>query len=221
MVRPLRKGELGIQGNQGEWLIYDEKTGNATPEIPQGLQLARVPLLVSISDQGPNNMAALNYLQYSSESLMIHAQWDPFHRAWNDLKQGMKKCSWQAWKVVLQLTVVANLPYGPFESGTWFYKKQARLKEYLDAKTIHSSSWREFQHLICLEQRRAEPRNDEEAQELLHSLKHLPSFMEKGPLVKLMRWFSFFESMMFMDGQFWFTKLILSDTSLGGPEEEE
>lgn len=53
-----------------------------------------------------------------------------------------------------------------------------------------------------------EPRTGEEALSLFSSLKSLDSWTQKGPLVKLMRWFSFFESMAFMEGEFICTKML-------------
>lgn len=43
-----------------------------------------------VSDQGPKNLAALNYIQYSDAAL-VHCQFDSFHRAWNDIKLAARR----------------------------------------------------------------------------------------------------------------------------------
>ena len=224
LCRALGKHEVRIPSDNGTtFFIYDEKAHELRPQIPPGMDLGKTPLLLSISDQGPVNLSALNFLQYSSNALLMACQFDVFHRGWNDLKLALKKVtSCRAWKTLLQLTVVANLPYGPFGSSQWFFKLKSRLEEYLATHTYESPSWERIQHLICQEQRRVEPRNNEEAEQLFMSLRKMPSFIEKGPLIKLMRWFSFFESIVFLEGQFWARKLILQEgSSSQDPHEDE
>ena len=68
----------------------------------------------------------------------------------------------------------------------------------------------------------SEPSGMEEAQALFDSLRSLDSFETKGPLVKLMRWFSWFESMTFLEGELWLTKMVLeSSTGQKGDESEQ
>ena len=59
-----------------------------------------------------------------------------------------------------------------------------------------------------------EPSTSEGVRELFQGLEQMRSFNAKGPLVKLMRWFSFFESNVFYQGDLWATKMILEDKSL-------
>ena len=61
----------------------------------------------------------------------------------------------------------------------------------------------------CQERRIPEPSTLEESHALFDSMRSLESFQQKGPLIKLMRWFSFFESMVFHAGEMWATKMIL------------
>ena len=114
----------------------------------------------------------------------------------------LKSCAGDGWRTVLELTLVANMNYSPFGSGSWFFKKKAKLQDFLMTRGVNSHAWNNFQHLICQERRLSEPSNLEEAQELFTEMASLQSFATKGPLVKLMRWFSFFESMAFLDGEF-------------------
>lgn len=47
----------------------------------------------SISNQGPQNMFALNFLQYSDNALLRTCLYDPFHREWNDIKRACKRAN--------------------------------------------------------------------------------------------------------------------------------
>lgn len=209
--RPLSVVEYRLTARDGTKWIQNERDGTLIPEIPQGMDLGALPILVSMSDQGPNIIGAANYLQYSSSALMFVALFDPFHRAWNDLKAALKRTSCQAWRCVLELTLVANLNYGPFGSSAWHWKKKAKLENYLATKGIHHDSWSAYQHHICKERRIQEPATMEDSEELFASLASMQSFENKGPLIKLMRWFSWFESMSWYEGELWATKMVLED----------
>lgn len=50
-------------------------------------------------------------------------------------------------------------------------------------------------------------------------MKELSSFQQKGPFVKLMRWFSFFEAMAFHSGDLFAMKMVLEDSDMN-PEED-
>ena len=219
ICRPLTADEFRLAGPDGTMWIQNEQTNEIVPEIPQGLDLATVACLVSISDQGPNIIGAANYLQYSSNALMFLALFDPYHRAWNDLKTALKRSKCTGWKTVLELTLVANLNYGPFNSSTWHYKKKARLEDFVTTRSASDPAWQKYLHLICKERKVAEPTSHQESQELFDSIKNLDSINTKGPLIKLMRWFSFFESMAFYEGELWCTKMIL-ESSLDQEEEK-
>ncbi len=209
--RPLKVDEFRLTGPDGKHYIQNTTTKELVPEVPLQLDLGSLPCLISISDQGPNIIGATNYLQYSENAALFLALFDPFHRAWNDMKAALKRTQCSAWKTVLELTLVANLNYGPFGTSAWHWKKKARLEDFLMTRNAAHSSWRQFQHLICKERRMAEPATVEEQHCLFDSLRALDSFQTKGPLIKLMRWFSWFESMSFYSGELWATKMILQD----------
>lgn len=219
ICRPLTADEFRLAAPDGTMWIKNIETNAIVPEIPQGLDLGTVACLVSISDQGPNIIGAANYLQYSSNAPMFLAVFDPYHRAWNDLKTALKRSKCTGWKTVLELTLVCNLNYGPFNSSTWHYKKKARLEEFVTTRSASDPMWQKYIHLICKERRIPEPTSHQESQDLFESLKNMDSINAKGPLVKLMRWFSFFESMAFYEGELWCTKMIL-EGSLEQNEEQ-
>ena len=218
--KPLSANELRIQQN-GAWWIVNTVDNTATLQIPAGLDMGKIPALVSISDQGPSNLAALNFLQYSESALMLSCQYDPFHRAWNDIKLAARRGRSYPWKTMLELTLVYNLPYGPFGSGSWHSRKQDCLKDFLAENSAASGIFQDHLPLICRELGIQEPQNAAQQQDLFDSLANLRSFCEKGPLVKLMRWFSFFESAVFYSGELWCTRMILLSEGNRYEDEEE
>ena len=219
-LQPLKAGEMRVQV-EGRWFIVNQAAQTAMPQVPEGLNMADLPLLVSVSDQGPNNMAALNYLQFSDNAILCTCLFDCFHRAWNDIKLACKKASSYPWRTILELTLVYNLPYGPFGSGTWFGRKQDCLQDFLSQHSARSPLFQEHLPLICRELGINEPQNLPEQQDLFDRLGSLNSFLTKGPLVKLMRWFSFFESATFYSGELWATKMVLASSSAQKSDEEE
>ncbi len=51
----------------------------------------------------------------------------------------LKRSTCSAWRVVLELTLVANINYGPFRSST-----RARLEQFLLTKTVNHPLWQNF-----------------------------------------------------------------------------
>jgi hypothetical protein len=141
-----------------------DEDGHVKRQLPDGLDLGSIPCLVSTSDQGPNNVAALNFCMFSNQTLLFWSTWDPFHRCWNDIKSSFKKSLAPAWRCVLEMALVCNLNYGPFGSSTWFYKKRTKMEHFLLTCPHTSSHWMQYQHLICMERRVPEPSNAEESQ---------------------------------------------------------
>ena len=217
-LAPLKPGEVRVKGADGRWYIGGEEEG-FVPQIPFHLDLSQMPCLISISDQGPQNMPALNYIQYSENALVCHCLFDAFHRAWNDIKLATKRATSYPYRTILELTVVYNLAYGPFGSGSWFKRKVDCLQDFLHETSVDSAIFQEHLPLICRELNIDEPHSQEGQEQLLNRLAHLRSFNEKGPLVKLMRWFSYFESALFYEGELFATRMILQ--KCGGQFEDE
>ena len=220
ICRPLAVDEIKFVGPDGEVYIHNERTGGTYPQIPPHLDIAKIPMLHSVSDQGPNNVASLNFAMFSSHALLFWATWDPYHRAWNDIKLCLKRAQCSAWRVVLEYTLIANINYGPFGQGSWYFKKKAKLEQFLLTSSIDSPLWQRLQHLIANERRMAEPKTREESECLLDSMRFMNTILVKGPLVKLMRWFSWFEAMLHYAGEFYCTKLIILHGEDEGQVEE-
>ena len=225
VARPLKQGETRICCN-GIWYIVGP--GDLIrPEVPAHMNLAELPALVSCSDQGPSNTASLNFLQFAGEGLMVQVQYDCFHRSWNDIKLSAKRARSYPWSTILKLVVLFNINYSPFGSGAFFYKKQSVLQNFMETRTFKDPSFQAAIFNICRERGIPEPVSQQEEEELFNSLPHMTNMIKKGPLIKLLRWMSFFEVALEWKGDIWATKLVLQsdsgdpDQNLDGNEVEE
>ena len=220
LARPLRDGETRVCCN-GIWYIVGP--GDLVrPEVPAHMDLATLPALVSCSDQGPSNTASLNFIQFAGEGLMVQVQYDCFHRGWNDVKLSAKKAKGYPWSVILKLVVLFNMNYSSFGSGAFFYKKQSVLQNFMETRTFRDPSFQAAIFNICRERGIPEPESLQEEEELFNSLPHMTNMIKKGPLIKLLRWMSFFEVALEWKGDMWATKLILqSDIEPDQPLEDQ
>ena len=221
ILRPLLKQELLLPQPNGRPLVHNTVTQLTYPMVPPALQLSQLPLLVSISDQGPVNVPALNYLMYSEESLLVTSQWDCYHRTWNDLKLAGKRAAGGVWKTILRLSLLFNVNYGPYGSGGWFAKKRSCLEEFLLQNNSDSYCFANYASVIARERRIREPQHEQDCEALFETLKHLQNFNTKGPLVKLMRWFSWFETACWWEGEHFATRMILEEMGAKTEGKEE
>ena len=65
-----------------ESIGYTTRTDTLVRQIPQGIRLDDTPILLSVSDQGPMNVPALDMLTYHAK-LCIQCQWDGHRRVWH------------------------------------------------------------------------------------------------------------------------------------------
>ena len=223
IARPLVGQELMVRGPDGRpWVVHAKHGFTPIPMVADSVDLQQLPLLCSVSDQGPSNVPALNYLMYSQSALLLFAQYDIFHRCWNDVKAAGKKSLCGGWSCILQLTLLYNVNFGPFGSGQWMHRKRTCLEEFLQLHTIDSDVFQKYKAFIAMERRVPEPDSIEDQQALFESLGRLQNFNLKGPLVKLARWFSWWESSTHWQGECWASKMILEamGETIGGEEEE-
>ena len=227
LARPLKSSEARVMAADGRFYLVDTKKNQCLAEIDTSVSLSKIKILISISDQGPMNMSSLNFMLYSEHAHMMLCLWDPYHRAWNDVKSAAKRARGGVWKAILELVCLFNLNYGPWGSGQWWYTKRALLEELLASTTLQSEVWIRYEELICHERRQPVPTDEKDRLDLLNSLGGIQNCVIKGPLVKLMRWFSLFECCLFWKNDFFATRLVLeqqsghADMSQGGEEEDE
>ena len=209
ILRAVGQDEVRVKGRDGKQYFLNTKDNTFKPLIPPQLSMKDVPILHSISDQGPLNMSALSFLSYSRNSLMVHTSWDPYHRGWNDVKGAAKKVSFPAYRCILELVVFFNVNFGPYQSQQWWWRKRAMLEAFLTRETWRGSTWNSFVHMIATEKRIEEPHLQDEQEALFNQLRAVPNFVGKGGAVKLMRWFSFFEACAEWEGYMVMTKMVM------------
>ena len=157
ILRAVGQNEVRVKGRDGKQYLLNTKDNTIKPVIPPQLSMKDVPILHSISDQGPLNMSALSFLSFSRNSLMIHTSWDPYHRGWNDVKGAAKKVSFPAYRCILELVTFFNVNFGPFQSQQWWWRKRAMLEAFLTKETWRGETWNSYVHMIAAEKRMEEP----------------------------------------------------------------
>ena len=195
----------------GVYWIVNTRTGSKALQLPKNFSIHRTPILCSITDQGGINRAGLDYLVWKL-GMSIHVGFDPYHRSWNDVKLSLKASRGDLFKCLLAYSLLYNVNYGPFNSKAWFDKKRQRATELLEASSAHTEPFLSFIPFICMERQIPEPATPGDREKLFQSMKDLNSIRSLGPVVKLMRFFSFFQSENFYDGEVWMTKLIMLES---------
>ena len=113
------------------------------------------------------------------------------------------------WRCILELCILFNSNYGPFNTSQWYYQKRCLLEDFLKTVTLESPSWQKYEELICHERRQKVPADREDRLELLRSMGRITNFTKKGPTAKLMRWFSLCECCLFWQHDWYATKMVL------------
>ena len=93
-------------------------------------------MLSVCADQGGSGLPALLFLAGELKLRML-PMWDPFHRAWRDWQLAVQGAG--LWPVVLETTVVMNLPHGPWLNTSFFHRIQESMVQYM-----RSNSAQEF-----------------------------------------------------------------------------
>ena len=179
-------------------------------QLPENFNIHTCPLLTSMSDQGGINRAGLDYLAYKL-GIPISIQWDCFHRGWNDIKHCLKDSKGQLFKVMLSYSLLWNTSYGPFGSKEWFSKRQGKLDDMMATSSPHTEPFLSFLPLICQEQNIPEPTDIQGREHVWNSIKNMNCMCALGPIVKLMRWYSWFQAEEHYCGENWAMKLVMLD----------
>jgi hypothetical protein len=207
VCRPLVAGELRIVVD-GRPCIYTEATKQVTPIVPSTLDLATLPMAIHWVDQGSTGMSGLWFLADKMQ-MMVLPRFDQFHRVWNDIKNAAKKSMNFPWKCIICMSLVFNLRYGPFGKGSWNSSMQEWHKELLMEVSCDHEFFQEWACKLAKDVGQPPPSTRDDYQLLHDALRDLKCFRLKGPLVKLMRWFSWFEAVQWHKGQLIGIKMVL------------
>ena len=88
-------------------------------------------------------------------------------------------------------------------------RKKSLANELLSSHSAHEEPFLSFIPWICKERQIAEPESPAERDKLFESLGSMNSVKSLGPIVKLMRWFSWFQCERWYSGECWGNKLIM------------
>ncbi|CAE7263564.1 unnamed protein product [Symbiodinium sp. CCMP2592] len=213
LLGPLRAEEERVLMN-GTYFIYNTTTQSIQRQVPTAWSLAKQPLLISVSDQGPLNCPGLDHLQFKLRGFVLPL-YDQSHRTWNDLKSAMR--SVKLFRILLQFSILYNMNYGPGGTKAWMAKKQQYAEEFRAKQTADGQIFLSYMPYICHEMGLSEPTTAEEREALFGTITSLQTLQQHGPLVKLMRWFSYFQSHQFYAGEHFWTKMLIGE---GGPPQQ-
>ena len=187
------------------------------PEMPADTASIELPLLVLTMDQGGIGSAGVFYAM-GHLRLMVGTRWDKYHRGVNDVKLACQHTSGGLFRrVILLMTYLFNLNYGPFGKGAFFEDKKAMLAHFLQTQSPTSPGFRKYapHYAAALGMPLL---SDDDYEVLFGTLSDLPSFNRKGPLAKLMRWFAWWTNFDFQEhherggdtvrAEFWGAKMI-------------
>ena len=150
-------------------------------------------MLTIACDEGPDNCAAMWWLTHHRRLRVVWMR-DPPHREHNDVTLAIKHSG--LWGSVLDMCLVWNLGYGPFNSGAWYKSMLEGASDMLhnlqpsDGLTVWLGP-----HLATESNQSGMPLD-------------LEPVLTKGPRVSLSRWFSFYDATSH-HWKFWYTKLAI------------
>lgn len=113
-------------------VIVDTVTKTKVFELPEFT--GPRPTLVINLDQGSKMWSAVWFLQYKLKVRLLAFE-DPFHRTWNDCLLALGDCGLK--HLVYEYQVVANLPWGPWNSSEFWRQLKESLDSYLTQGSVH------------------------------------------------------------------------------------
>jgi hypothetical protein len=143
--------------------------------------------------------------------LRVMPIFDPSHRCWNDCKLALQQSN--MWEIVLLVSIICNINYGPFQGASWWRQGQEACTAYMDSvgyagcplfrsqlKNIARDTGRpDWKELL---------RDEEWVQEKWAGLASVPGIATKGPKVALCRWMGFLDCSQWLDSN-WHCRLLV------------
>ena len=185
-VRRLRHQELRVVASNGEIYLVNKSAGTRTKVWPKEVLFTDYNLLIQVTDRGLIVTGALNFMLEMNYLTCVFFGF--FHTQWNALKNAAK-CAMggKCWATIVKLMIVWNMNASPFRSGQWYRSKQEALSSFVDSHGIDP----EIRAILPEMARRRNLRcNDADSEEKVYRtcFCSMRSFVEDGPVLKLMRW---------------------------------
>ena len=206
-LRPLRAEEVRSQIPGENGFMIEKEDGSILEETPAHF-VDDQPTQVHCTDQGSVGAAGMFFLIFSLGYFMQVFP-DPNHRVWNDIKLAAQRCNCFLWRTIVQLTHVFNLNYGPFGKGHHFDEKKRFWEDWKASIDIDDPFFRKHAPAIAKEIGLPEPSSTADFECLLAQVKEIKCCDNKGPLVKLMRWFSWWQSARWYEGELSVLKMVI------------
>ena len=184
------------QGTTVGLVVFLQQEGDATTPLP----LRRV--LVLHFDEGSPNLAFAYWALYKAKMRAIAVR-DIYHREWNDCSMALKAAN--LWHIVLLLSLVCNLPYGPWDGSGWWSKMLESAKDLAKKDKLGGPLFERLYAGMCEDKAERPTASPAHKRKMFEEL--LEAFFKKGPRVALKRWFSFFDGAEFLDGV-WHSRLL-------------
>ena len=170
----------------------------------------RVPILVTNLDQGSIGAAGMAFALSKS---MVHVKFDKIHRAVRDYKLAIAHSLRGLFlRTQLHSSYIWSLNYKPFGGGAFFQNKQSMLESFIGmGSQTGTALWARFRERIASDMGLPGDIADDE---LWDRMATLPSFENKGTLIKMSRWFSWNQVVADMMYEWHAFKMIMEDTLL-------
>jgi hypothetical protein len=192
VLRPVQCGEVRVKHHTLQvFVIVDLVSGTFTLEIPSKPQAWK--LLCCHIDECCVGLASFWYATLKRRLLGV-AIGDCYHRDWNDIKLAFKR-SGTFWRTLIEMCFVVLLPYGPWKSSDYQRLRQETLEHMLKNSTWRDSWFQSQAELFAKDLGMDPPTTETAMVDLYSKLAAAKSFSRKGPMAKMMRWFSFFDAL--------------------------
>ncbi len=205
IVRPLKDGELRFRDpHSSRMCIANTEADTIVQELPC---IDQLPLCVHFLDQESSGWAAGHFIMGELKHIMLFMN-DEFHGDWNSVSLACKKTDTYFWGTIMQLSVVYSLNHAPWNTSQFWRVKQQMLQALLE-EGADTTVFDDMLPEIASEMDVALPTTVAERRALLHRLCEMQTVEYKGPTVKMMRWFSFFEAARFHEKEMYTQKCLL------------
>jgi len=121
VARPLLPSEVRVRHPETrQWVIVNKDRKTFMAEAPLHVSPR---LLVLHLDQCSIGRSGV-FFACQRRRLLAWPIWDIHHRCWNDILQGASRAQGRFRRAILFLTVVCNIPYGPWLESKFFRSRQ-------------------------------------------------------------------------------------------------
>lgn len=204
-LRPIKATEVRVALPSGEVAYFDLEQQSTEILMPLAALEYTFPLVTHVIDRSSINSSAMYFAMH--RGFMFQPFFDWFHSQWNCIKAACKHVGTipalglqkgYLWESIVQWLIVGNFNKGPFNSYQWFTAKQEYLQRWIDEHSVHSEDFQAFVYELAANLGLPTATLDDQ-QAIFDKLPMSRSFVERGPIIKLQRWFSIHDNFRFYE----------------------